>query len=213
MIPLRSDSLSPAADALAAAFMEDPLFRSLVPHAPCRRRWLRALMAANLSALFPEGHVYGDGNAVMGLVPPGRYPLPIGRLVGFLTRVLPCSLDGNLPARSWFRGIAAQRLIDRVHPRYPHWYLSVVGVRPEIHGTGLGRRMIEFAVSLAGRLPLYLETTNPRNLGFYGRFGFEVVDRFPTPGGGGSIWTMQRAGVPSTTPPDVGRNPGHFETH
>ncbi len=152
-------------------------------------------MTANLRALLPEGHVYGDGDAAMGLAPPGRYPLPLGRMLAFLARVVPCSFDGNLPLRSWFRGIRTQILIDHAHPRSPHWYLSVLGARPELHGAGLGRRMIEFAVSLSGDFPLYLETTNPRNLGFYGRHGFEIVNRFPTPGGGGWIWTMERPGA------------------
>ncbi|MBI2899759.1 MAG: GNAT family N-acetyltransferase [Planctomycetes bacterium] len=186
---LAPGDLPVAGDLLAAAFMDDPFFRAMVPDPPRRRRWLRVVQTANLRTLLPEGHVYGERDGAAALVPPGRYPLPLVRLLAFFARIAPRSIEGHLPPRSWLRGWRMQDLIDRIHPREPHWYVSVIGVRPEAHGSGLGRRLIEHAIGLAGELPLYLETTNPRNLPFYARFGFDSVGRHET-SDGDPVWAM-----------------------
>ena len=67
---------------------------------------------------------------------------------------------------------------DRAHPRDPHWYLEVLGVRPEAQRSGLGSRLIRPVLERADRerLPCYLETSDPANVPYYERFDFEVVD-------------------------------------
>jgi hypothetical protein len=42
------------------------------------------------------------------------------------------------------------------------------------------------------RLPVYLETTNARNLAFYEKLGFEVSAHAPVPKGGPPMWAMVR---------------------
>lgn len=63
-----------------------------------------------------------------------------------------------------------------------------------MHGRGVGAALIEKALARATEdgAFAYLETTNERNLGFYGRFGFRVVDEMsPSPGGGPPIWFLR----------------------
>jgi hypothetical protein len=43
------------------------------------------------------------------------------------------------------------------------------------------------------RLPAFLESSNPRNLPFYRRLGFEVTKTLPLPAGGPTIDLMRRA--------------------
>ena len=52
-------------------------------------------------------------------------------------------------------------MIDRLHIKEPHWYVFVLGVRPERQGEGLGRALLDPALARADRdrLPAYLETT------------------------------------------------------
>jgi ribosomal protein S18 acetylase RimI-like enzyme len=63
------------------------------------------------------------------------------------------------------------------HPHEPHWYLPLIGVDPARQGQKLGDKLMVHALARcdAGRLPAYLESSNPRNLGFYQRHGFEIL--------------------------------------
>jgi len=51
-------------------------------------------------------------------------------------------------------------------------------VDPGRRGKGDGRRVVEPILELADRdgVPTYLESSNPRNLSFYDRLGFSVLD-------------------------------------
>lgn len=59
-------------------------------------------------------------------------------------------------------------------PRTP-WYIEVVAVRPSQQGMGLGGKMIRAINDMAGQDPVVLECTDAANIGFYQRYGFEVV--------------------------------------
>jgi ribosomal protein S18 acetylase RimI-like enzyme len=67
--------------------------------------------------------------------------------------------------------------MNRVHPTGAHWYLPWLAVDPSRQGAGLGSRLLARGLVHvdAGRLPVYLETPNPRTVPFYERHGFEVV--------------------------------------
>lgn len=62
-------------------------------------------------------------------------------------------------------------------PEEPHWYLSMLGTDPVARGTGVGSRLLRagLARAEADGVPVYLETMNSANLGYYERFGFRVV--------------------------------------
>lgn len=63
------------------------------------------------------------------------------------------------------------------HPQEPHWYLPFIGVDPGLQGQGLGARLMADALARvdASGMPAYLESSNPRNVPFYERFGFRVT--------------------------------------
>jgi ribosomal protein S18 acetylase RimI-like enzyme len=65
----------------------------------------------------------------------------------------------------------------KAHPSYPYWYLPWFGVDASRQGSGLGGQLLAncLAVVDAAHLPAYLESTNPRNVPFYERHGFEVT--------------------------------------
>ena len=70
----------------------------------------------------------------------------------------------------------------------------VTGVDPSEKGRGLGGALLRAALDEAKALGvrLYLETSNPVNLGFYRRHGLEVRDEFEVHGSP-PIWTMATA--------------------
>lgn len=88
----------------------------------------------------------------------------------------------------WFHGVS----VDAAHPKGPVVYVHVLGVHPAQKGKGLGGVLLREALAMAARegAPLFLETSNPVNLGFYRRFGLgvqrelRVADAPP-------LWTLQ----------------------
>lgn len=71
---------------------------------------------------------------------------------------------------------------EEFHPNEPHWYLPVIAADPPRQGRGLGAALMEAALARVDRdgLPAYLESSNPRNIPFYERFGFEAVGEIRT---------------------------------
>lgn len=45
----------------------------------------------------------------------------------------------------------------------------------------------------AEHAPVYLESSNPANVPYYERFGFEATGEIPLPDGGPVMWPMWRA--------------------
>jgi ribosomal protein S18 acetylase RimI-like enzyme len=67
--------------------------------------------------------------------------------------------------------------MEQFHPTGPHWYLPMIGVDPAHQGAGIGSAlMIEGlkAVDREGSIA-YLESSNPKNVSLYERYGFEVI--------------------------------------
>lgn len=191
-----------AGAALSLAFQEDPLVRFLAPDDEQRRRWLPALQGSHLRATLGDGHTYmvrhpGEGDVVAGaicLAPPGRYPPGPIRALAMFRGVM---LDKSSPPpalRHLARGARYLVPIGLRHPRTPHWYVLIVGVRPASQGLGLGRALLDRAADLADtdRLPLYLETMTTKNVQLYESCGFEVVERFSPHPEGPDCWTMLR---------------------
>lgn len=63
-----------------------------------------------------------------------------------------------------------------------HLYLDVIAVRPDAHGTGLGRRLLEFVETHARALGLpeirlYTNAMMWENQKIYPKFGYQVVER------------------------------------
>jgi len=65
------------------------------------------------------------------------------------------------------------------HPRTPHWYLPVIAADPNWIGQGLGALLMKHALRRCDEegIAAYLESSNPRNISFYERHGFEIVGR------------------------------------
>jgi ribosomal protein S18 acetylase RimI-like enzyme len=75
----------------------------------------------------------------------------------------------------------------------PHWYLFILGTEQAAQGRGLGSALLAQMLARvdADRMPAYLESSNERNLAWYGRHGFEVTSELAIPGGP-RIWPMWR---------------------
>jgi GNAT superfamily N-acetyltransferase len=88
------------------------------------------------------------------------------------------------------RGFDAVR---RKHVAGPHWYVNLLGVRPEMQGKGLSRVVLGPVFDAADRdcVPVYLETAAEANVAIYRRLGFELMGESELAGGVPN-WEMRR---------------------
>jgi ribosomal protein S18 acetylase RimI-like enzyme len=63
------------------------------------------------------------------------------------------------------------------HPQEPHWFLPFIGVDPLQQGQGYGAALMQHALVPCDRDRTlgYLESSNPKNLPLYERYGFELL--------------------------------------
>ena len=174
---------------LARAFHDDPVFSWVIPRAAPRLRYARRYFASRARLLLGQDEVYTvDGCAAGALwARPGEWrdpPLAALRQVAGLAP----ALGPRLP-----RALSGLREVEARHPARPHWYLSVLGTDPERQGEGLGAAVMRPVLEECDRLEIgaYLETATERNVAFYTRQGFRVVDAVDLPRGP-RMWLMWR---------------------
>jgi GNAT superfamily N-acetyltransferase len=180
---------------LAQAFEDDPARRHFMPDDSTRRHRLGRLFAelALPDALRrEETYATPDMGAAALWVPPGQAG---SRLLGTLRLIpLAASIFGGRNLARALRGLA---FVEFNHPREPHWYLWLMGVRPDRQGEGVGSILMRDMLDCIDdeRMPAYLEATSPRNRDMYLKHGFEVTREVRWPGGGPPLWLMWREAV------------------
>jgi GNAT superfamily N-acetyltransferase len=187
--PVRDEDVDPLADTLARAFHDDPVTRWVYPRDGRRPVYSGRFFRWQLERLGPQEVSWTtagqDGAALWAL--PGRWREDGRETLSLLRQTLPGVLP-RLPRV--LRGLGQ---VEARHPAERHMYLAVLGVNPELQGTGVGSRLIRPGLDLCDRegLPAYLETGRERNLAFYGRHGFRVLDELHLPAGP-PVWFLWR---------------------
>ena len=66
----------------------------------------------------------------------------------------------------------------RRDPKYQHWHFGPLGVLPAFQKQGVGSKIMQRVCEEIDALKAiaYLETDRERNVRFYSKFGFEVVE-------------------------------------
>jgi ribosomal protein S18 acetylase RimI-like enzyme len=74
------------------------------------------------------------------------------------------------------------------------WYLSIVGVHPDLQGRGLGGPLIRPVLERTDALgvPTFLETFTRQNMSFYERLGYKAAASFEEPLTRTEYWIMVR---------------------
>lgn len=174
---------------LARAFDDDPVLRFMLA-ARRRDHYARRFFGWQLERLIAGEQVHIAGEALAGAIwaLPNRWRESPREGASLALRMLP-SVAMRLPRVS-----ASIVMLERRHPRVPHMYLSVLGCEPDLQGRGLGSAAIGPGLAFADAegLPAFLESSKERNLDFYARFGFRVMDELHLPAGGPPVWPMWR---------------------
>lgn len=177
------------AGVLARAFATDPIMRWVLPSEARYARSGQTFFDWSLRRLVPQGVTWSTtdfGGAALWALPGQWRETPREALALALRMTRPVGRRAPLV----LRGLGA---VERVHPKAPHLYLSVLGVDPSRQGQGLGSALIRPGLDHADAagLPAYLETGKAENIPFYERHGFAVTGEHRLPRGP-LAWTMWR---------------------
>jgi ribosomal protein S18 acetylase RimI-like enzyme len=194
----RPDEADVLGAALADALGDDPMFRWLIPASGRRDQRLLSFFTAMSSSYLQAGKpaYLADDNAGVALwSDPGttwRLQFDLGQIR---------AVFGSFGTNRVVRGIRTQLQLSRLHPAEPHWYLGFLGVRGARQGQGMGGALLGEVLTKAddANVPAYVESSNARNLPFYHRHGFEIVEEVKLLGNGPRLWRMWRDTAPAST--------------
>ncbi len=178
--PAERSDLPSLADALAAAFGQDPFMRFLVPGDGYHRR-LTALFAFESVLIIRGTWVAVDDGEISGAA---LWSQPGQHSPGFFPSVRHSPKLFRAFGRALPSALRHFRIIEGAHPKTPpHWYLQTIGAaRP---GRGVGGRLLRDGLARvdAARMPAYLESSAPDNVPIYEHYGFRVTGEIRLPGG------------------------------
>jgi ribosomal protein S18 acetylase RimI-like enzyme len=179
------------ASSLASAFFDDPVMSWMFDDPGIRGEQIERWMRFSLEMGLTRGHLYkAGGNMAAAIWSPPDVTLfdevwgP--RMVEILGEELGERAGEVIPALA--RVMAVQPADE------PHFYLFTLGTHAEHQSRGLGGRVLEPVLALCDSQDLraYLESSNPRNLPFYERHGFEVMGEISVVEGGPIVRPMRR---------------------
>jgi GNAT superfamily N-acetyltransferase len=166
-----------AADPVARWMYNDPhQYLLLIP------RLFRALGTSSFEA--GEAQRTSDGLGVALWLPPG---------VHGDDRPLEAVIARSMAGEKRAEGAAIFARTEHYRPTEPHWYLSLIGVEALHRDKGCGAALLQHRLRQCDRehLPAYLWSSNPLNISFYERHGFEIADTIRV-GSSPSIFPMLR---------------------
>jgi ribosomal protein S18 acetylase RimI-like enzyme len=171
--------------ALAAAFLEDPVFAWIFPDRASLEQAIEPCfdIYAEAFSRHDETHLVTTDGAVAGVAmwaPPGVLPVhpdDEGRLNERVAELLSDDELGRL-------GQLAE-CFEAAHPEQPCWYLQFLGVDPVRQQHGFGSTLLRDVLVVADERgeAAYLEATTLRNRTLYERHGFVCTGEIVLPDG------------------------------
>ncbi len=175
----RLDEVDSLAQVLTGAFGEDPMMRWFIPGDERWGRQASRLFAWYVHRRIRHGTAFSteDGRSVALWDDPDHVHMTVSERLG--ETAMGARVFGGTAGRA-ARGAA---LMKAHHPQFPHWYLHIIGVAPELRGCGVGSMLLRPVLTRCDQegIRAFLEASSPRNVPLYERHGFEVVEevRFP----------------------------------
>jgi ribosomal protein S18 acetylase RimI-like enzyme len=156
--------------AIIGAFLADPLARWLLPEPHRYFATMPEFTRAFAGAAFANESAYyiGEYTGAALWLPPGVH-FDEDALVELVKRDLHKSKIEN--------AFALFEQMGKHHPDEPHWYLPLIGVDPLYQARGYGSALMKYALHRCDNenQVAYLESSNPRNISLYIRYGFEIT--------------------------------------
>lgn len=176
---------------LASAFHDDPVTCWMFDQAASRRESVLRWMGFGLEVGLTRGHLYATGDLKAAAI---WSPPDVALFDAETTRRMVSLLQELIGERAGGVIGPLARAMSLRPLATPHFYLFVLGTDAAHQGRGLGADVIAPVLARCDQqgLPAYLESSNPRNLPFYRRHGFEIVERVMLAEPGPVLHTMWR---------------------
>ena len=169
------------AQTMARAFHDDPLMCHLLADVTARPQKMPRVFRLLFKLALPFGacDVTPGYEAAAIWRPPGHADIPFWQYLTNAGELLGVFGAGALKV------MQTMDIVEKVHPKAPHWYLQAVGTDPARQGKGYGGLVIRHQLARvdASGLPAYLESSKDTNIPIYQRLGFEVTGEIRIPNG------------------------------
>lgn len=185
-----------AGDLLADAFFSAPGMTYVFPDPARRARWLPPFFTAMTRLAVRHGKAVVLGSPLQAValwMLPGReHPAEAQFVEAGMGAAAVLMDEGESERRQTLIHhfeAAHERVMDR-----PHWYLPFLAVDPAHHAQGMGTLLMRYTLDrvIPAGVPCYLDSVDARNLPFYERFGFRVVEDGMMPGSQLRTWALRR---------------------
>ena len=191
--PADANEIPAIAASLAKAFHDDPVMQHMLRAPAKRERQMTTFFSTEMKRAMKVGAVLTTDDQPAGAIwmAPGKWQIGNLQLRSFVPVLV-----------SWrsaiTRSLRVLQLMEKVHPKEPHWYLAVLGTAPDHQGKGLGSSLVAPILRRCDDegLPAYLESSKDSNVPFYRRHGFEVTGEIKVPNGP-TLWPMWREPRPA----------------
>jgi ribosomal protein S18 acetylase RimI-like enzyme len=186
LIVIDRSQIKPAAETLSQAFHNYPVSLYACPDAGLRNRQMPFFFRFILYYCQKYGEVYTTSSKYEGVaawLSSDTFPVSMRQLL----RAVPLSIFFRTGWGGCGRMKACGEYFDSVHKKlipYRHWFLQMIGVKPEFQGKGYGARLIRPVLERIDKqgLACYLETQDTQDVPIYEHYGFRIIDESLIPG-------------------------------
>jgi ribosomal protein S18 acetylase RimI-like enzyme len=191
---LKKKDITPAGKVLSQAFFDNPMFKFLFPDLNKRKKKLKYIFEFMVHYGVFHGEVYANSKNLEGIavwIPPEKVHQTTWSMIKCgIFRVIR-KIGFNAAKRS----IGLSNYIESIHMRlisFDHWYLSPIGVSPDLQGNGYGSILLRAMFDKINKqnLPIYLETDTEKNVKIYTHYGFKLLEEIKYPYANFKNWFM-----------------------
>ena len=195
-ILIGKDKAKEAAGVLEKAFFPYDYFTLPIPDPEKRKTALRYIFRFLINYGIKSGEVHATSPSMEGVaiwLPSEKRDIPI--LPSIFCGIIPILLFAD--KKGIMKIDSMEKLMIKKENeviKEPHWFLSMIGVDPAFQGKGHGANLIKAMIpkAEADKKRIYAETQSEKNMDFYKRLGFKVMDKYILPEINLDCWTMLR---------------------
>ncbi|TFF87278.1 MAG: GNAT family N-acetyltransferase [Promethearchaeota archaeon] len=162
------------------AFFEDPLFIAVFKDPEFRRKKLIPFFDEAFRYGLKFGRIYASSENLEGMIvclPPNN------TYRNFLKEIKVINLKIFLQIfwiylKIWNNVDKCHGSAHKRHAPFNHFYIMSFAIDPKFQRRGYGSALMQYIIKVVNKsnLPIYLETQNEKNLSFYEKFDFEVLE-------------------------------------